>query len=104
MEGIVYSTKYGLDSIFHEQGKIILEIWFEKMNICVNENNEVIRQDSPRRAINHFGTIDFPDKYCQMVKTYLESKEAFEASNLKVVGAMKQRLMKEKNRHYKTDF
>ena len=101
MEGIVYSTKYGLDSIYHEYGKIIIEIWFEDLRICVNENNEVLRADSPRKAYNHFGTFNFPDKYCEILKQYLDLKESFEISNNKIMSAMKQQLMKEKSRHYK---
>jgi hypothetical protein len=92
MKAVVYSVKYGSD--------IILELWVERLNICVNEKNEIRRAASPSGAINHFGTFDFPDTYLNMCNEYLERKEEFESKNVAHFNIIKLKLVKDKNKHY----
>ena len=93
MKGVVYSTRNG-------QGSTTLEVWFEDIGICVNQNNEIFRHNGPRKAMNHFGTMDFPAAFCESVKKYVELRENVEESNGKLFTVLKKKLMSHKGKHF----
>jgi hypothetical protein len=92
MKAVVYSVK-------HKSEKI-LEIWVERLSLCINEKNEIRRAASPSGAINHFGTFDLPDAYLNMCNDYLTKKEEFDSKNTAHFNILKLKLVKEKNKHF----
>jgi len=76
-----------------------MEIWVEKLRVCINEINGAFESPTPRIAINHFGTFNLPDPFCELVKDYVVKKGAFEEGNQKLFGALKQRLTLKKSQH-----
>ena len=99
MKSIVYSTRLSYDKSYQGPDELILEIWIENLRICINEKNMAFKSQSPRTAINHFGTFNLPDKFCEGVKTLIESREIFEAGNMKVFTNLKEQLKQTKNQH-----
>ena len=103
MKGIVYSTKGETAPVSNREGSVILEIWFEDMQICVNQDNDVFRHNGPRNAQNHFGSMEFPQTFSEIVKRYLESRETLESSNPKIFTALRKKLMLQKGKHFSMD-
>lgn len=103
MRGVVYSTRAADPAAGAAQGATILEIWFEDLQICINQNNEVFRHNGPRKALNHFGTLDFPAGFCDTVKKYVEMREKMEQSNSQVFTALRKKLMNHKGKHFKME-
>jgi hypothetical protein len=101
MKCVVYSTRLSFDKTYTGQDDTILEIWIENLGICFNERNVVYKSTSPRTAINHFGTFNLPDSFCDSVKTYLESKEHFETNNQTIFKGLKTQLLDRKSKHNK---
>ena len=99
MKSIVYSTRLSYDKNYKGPDEIILEIWIENLRICINEKNMAFTSQSPRTAINHFGTFNLPDKFCEGVKTLIESREIFEAGNIKVFTNLRVQLKQNKSQH-----
>ncbi len=97
MNGIVYSTR-SPDPSGGPQ-KVIMEIWIEKIEICINENGEAFASRAPRAAINHFGTFNIADSICQSVREFVEKKAAFEQIIDKIFGALKSKLLDKKTQH-----
>jgi hypothetical protein len=88
MKGVVYTTRVSTTSIKKEKSEKILEIWIDGIAVCINERNECFRSEAPRMALNHFGSIEVPDEFCQSVNTLVESRERFEATNTRLFGAL----------------
>ncbi len=103
MQGVVYSTRTTAPGTAAGQGDTILEVWFEKMQICINQNNEVFRHNGPRKAINHFGTLEFPDSFCDTIKRFVELREKLEQSNSQVFTALRKKLMNHRGKHFKME-
>lgn len=97
MNGIVYSTK-SPDSA-GGQSQVIIEIWIEQIQICLNEADGAFPSSAPRAAINHFGTFNIADPICQSIREFVDKKSAFEQINSKIFGALRQRLVDKKTQH-----
>ena len=103
MKGVVYSTAVDSQAAGTENRKIILEVWFEKLGICINQNQNIFRHGGPRKAINHFGTLEFPDHFCSMIKEFVELREKLEPVNTQMFSALRQRLSDHKGKHFTVD-
>mgnify|MGYP006289426791 CR=1 FL=1 len=103
MKGVVYSTRTGKSAAANGQGNTILEIWFEDMGICVNQNNDVFRHNGPRKAMNHFGTMDFPAGFCDSIKKYIDLRENIETSNSKLFEVLRKKLVSHRGKHFTID-
>lgn len=99
MEGVVYSTRATDPGTGREI--VILELWIEKLSICINELHGAFVGSAPRSAINHFGTFQLPDTFCALVKEHLEKKTAFEEGNAKLFSLLKGRLSNRRTQHGK---
>lgn len=97
MNGVVYSTRSS-ESPGGPQ-RVIMEIWIERMEICINELGEAFASTAPRAAINHFGTFNIADPICQSIREFVEKKDAFEQINNKIFSALKQKLVDKKTQH-----
>lgn len=100
MRGVVYSTKPRDTAGANGKGMTILEIWFEDLGICVNQNRDVFRSPGPRGAINHFGTMDFPAAFCESLKKYVEQRENVESNTAKLFEVLKKKLIHHKGKHF----
>ena len=92
MRVVVYATKLDEHLSFSDRNMMI-EVWIEDLRLCINEKNEILRQDNPRRAYKHFGTINLSEEYCEIAKEYLESKEFFQNQNNKIFSAIRKSLI-----------
>ena len=101
MKSVVYSTRLSFDKAYPGQDETILEIWIEHLGICFNEKNIACKSTSPRTAINHFGTFNLPDNFCNTIKAHIESKEIFEANNMNIFKNLKTQLIDRKSKHSK---
>ncbi len=95
MNGVVYSTKASNTP----DAQVIIEIWIEQIQICINELDGAFVSAAPRAAINHFGTFNIADTICQSIREYVQKKDAFEQINSKIFSALKQRLVDKKTQH-----
>ena len=97
MNGVVYSTK--ISDPRNGRQTVIMEVWIERIGMCINEINGAFRSNSPRTAINHFGTFNISDPVCTAIREHVEKRESFEAVNAKIFAALKSRLSNTKNQH-----
>ena len=91
MKGVVYTTRVSTTSITKEKSGKILEIWIDGLKMCINERNECFRSEAPRMAFNHFGTVEVPEEFCEIVRALVEDREKFETSNSRLFEAMTRR-------------
>ena len=101
MKSVVYSTRLSFDKAYTGQDETILEIWIENLGICFNEKNIACKSPSPRTAINHFGTFNLPDNFCNAIKAYIDTKEIFETNNTNIFKNLKAQLIERKSKHSK---
>jgi len=99
MEGVVYSTR--LSDPRSGKDAVVMEIWIEKLMICINELDGAYASTSPHSAINHFGTFNLPEPFCELVKEYVAKKTAFEEGNTRLFAVLKERLAPKKSQHNK---
>lgn len=97
MKGVVYLTR---SEEGNNRGDTILEVWFEDIGICVNQNNKIFRHSGPRKALNHFGTMDFPNAFCDSLKKYVEMRENVEENTAKLFAVLKKKLSTHKGKHF----
>lgn len=97
MNGVVYSTR--AHAAGDDRDHIIMEIWIEKIGICINESGDAFVSAAPRRALNHFGTFDIADAICTSIRDYVARKQAYEQINAKIFAALKRRLVDKKTQH-----
>jgi hypothetical protein len=97
MNGVVYSTK-SQDSA-GGNSRVIIEIWIEQIRVCINEVDGAFLSDTPRAALNHFGTFNIADPICRSIREFADKKIAFEQVNAKIFSALKQRLFDKKTQH-----
>ncbi len=99
MEGVVYSTR--LLNPRSGKDEVVMEVWIEKLSVCINEMDGAYASSSPHSAINHFGTFNLPETFCALVKDYVAKKSAFEEGNTKLFAVLKARLAPKKTQHNK---
>ncbi|MBN2510335.1 MAG: hypothetical protein JXB03_08665 [Spirochaetales bacterium] len=91
MKAVVYATK-GNKSDFFSDDNMILELWIENLQLCINEQHGVLKQDNPRRAFKHFGTFNVSDEFCEIAREFLDSRSFFQTQNQKIFQALRQKL------------
>ena len=79
----------------------ILEIWIENLKICINEKNMAFHSPTPRMAINHFGTFNLPDQFCEIVKELVQRDQVFQTNNIKIFENLRNQLSGRKHKHSK---
>jgi len=99
MEGVVYSTR--LPDPRSGKESVVMEVWIEKLSICINELDGAYASTSPHSAINHFGTFNLPESFCTLVKEYVSKKAAFDEGNARLFAVLKARLVPKKSQHNK---
>ena len=99
MEGVVYSTR--LPDPRSGKEAVVMEVWIEKLSICINELDGAYASTSPHSAINHFGTFNLPESFCALVKEYVAKKAAFDEGNTRLFAVLKARLAPKKSQHNK---